>query len=376
MNKERIKILHVSKATGIAGSENHLLSLLPRLDRSKYEVTFMILIEQDKPLDDYFHMFEQKGIKTKRLIIRRDVDPKCLWEMYLFIRRNRFDIVHTHLVHADLYGTLAAKLAGVKCIVSTKHNDNNFRYNWFFKVVNKQLSNLNNRVITISQWLEKFSKEIEKINPNKLITIHYGLSLDSANYKANDDIREELRIAKDTVLIGTVARLVKQKGHIYLFEAMARIIEKRNDLKLLIAGDGHLRSDLEKQVERLGISNYVIFTGYRRDVFSIMKSIDIFVLPSLWEGFGLVLLEAMAACKPIVATEVSAIPEIVIHGDTGLLVSPRNSTDLANAITKLIENRELGRVLGLAGRERLTRFFTVEKMVKETEKLYESLFRS
>jgi len=163
MNKERIKILHVSKATGIAGSENHLLSLLPRLDRSKYEVTFMILIEQDKPLDDYFHMFEQKGIKTKRLIIRRDVDPKCLWEMYLFIRRNRFDIVHTHLVHADLYGTLAAKLAGVKCIVSTKHNDNNFRYNWFFKVVNKQLSNLNNRVITISQWLEKFSKEIEKI---------------------------------------------------------------------------------------------------------------------------------------------------------------------------------------------------------------------
>src|SRR3972149_10071928 len=176
MNKERIKILHVSKATGIAGSENHLLSLLPRLDRSKYEVTFMILIEQDKPLDDYFHMFEQKGIKTKRLIIRRDVDPKCLWEMYLFIRRNRFDIVHTHLVHADLYGTLAAKMAGVKYIISTKHGYNEFRYNKFYAMLDRINSYLQYKIITISQWLEKFSKEIEKINPNKMGTIYYGLA--------------------------------------------------------------------------------------------------------------------------------------------------------------------------------------------------------
>src|SRR3989304_7885916 len=147
MNKERMKILHVSKATGIAGSENHLLTLLPRLNRSRYEVTFMILTEPDKPVDDYFQMFEEKGIKNKRLIIRRDVDPKCLWDMYLFIRKNRFDIVHTHLIHADLYGTLAAKLAGVKFIISTKHNDNEFRYNLFLKVINAKLVNLHKRVI-------------------------------------------------------------------------------------------------------------------------------------------------------------------------------------------------------------------------------------
>ena len=120
----------------------------------------------------------------------------------------------------------------------------------------------------------------------------------------------------------------------------------------------------------------MIFTGYRKDIFSIMKSIDIFVLPSIWEGFGLVLLEAMAACKPIVATEVSAIPEIVINGETGFLVTQKESTALADAITKLIESRELRKQLGLAGRERLERFFTVERMVKETEKVYASLLIS
>src|SRR3972149_8006350 len=214
MNKERIKILHVSKATGIAGSENHLLSLLPRLDRSKYEVTFMILIEQDKPLDDYFHMFEQKGIKTKRLIIRRDVDPKCLWEMYLFIRRNRFDIVHTHLVHADLYGTLAAKLAGVKCIVSTKHNDNKFRYNWFFKVVNKQLSNLNNRVITISNALGRFLNEIEGLSLDKMGTIYYGLAETrmSSSGSNQTDLRLELGIPHTAKLLCCIGRLIPVKG--------------------------------------------------------------------------------------------------------------------------------------------------------------------
>ena len=122
------RILHIQKVTGICGSENHLLTLLPRLDRPKYEVTFLILVEPDKPMDDYIELMEKAGVKTMRMIIRRDIDPFLLFRLWRFIRHGRFDIVHTHLIHGDLYGTLAAKLAGIKKISSTKHNDDAFRH--------------------------------------------------------------------------------------------------------------------------------------------------------------------------------------------------------------------------------------------------------
>src|SRR3989304_7060956 len=235
MNKERMKILHVSKATGIAGSENHLLSLLPRLDRSRYEVTFTILTEPDKPLDDYLQMFEEKGIKTKRLIIRRDVDPKCLWDMYLFIRKNRFYIVHTHLIHADLYGTLAAKLAGVKFVLSTKHGYDSYKNISRFYRLNQIFSPFVQKIITISEALKEHCSKVEGISKEKMITIYYALK---DNYVNNSElknyIRDQLKLREDIFLIAIAGRLIEVKGHKYLFEALVHVKKKFNDFRLLV----------------------------------------------------------------------------------------------------------------------------------------------
>src|SRR3989304_1717172 len=336
MNKERMKILHVSKATGIAGSENHLLSLLPRLDRSKYEVTFMILTEPDKSLDGYFQMFEEKGIKTTRLIIRRDVDPKCLWEMYLFIRRNRFDIVHTHLIHADLYGTLAAKMAGVKYIISTKHGYNEFRYNKFYAMLDRISSYFQYKIITISNALGRFLNEIEGLSPDKMVTIYYGLDETrmSSSGSNQTDLRLELGIPHTAKLLCCIGRLIPIKGFKHIIEAIPLILNEFPAIRLVIVGDGPLRTELESLVKELNLSEYVHLLGFRKDVGNILSQVNVFVHPTYGEGFGLVLLEAMYYCIPIVSTKTMAIPEIVIDRETGLLVSPGDKRALAEAILK------------------------------------------
>jgi len=180
-------------------------------------------------------------------------------------------------------------------------------------------------------------------------------------------------VETDVPLAGIVARLDPQKGHIYLLTAFAKVVETLPQARLLVVGDGYLRGDLERQVKELEIVHQAIFTGWRNDVPYIMADLDLLILPSLWEGFGLVLLEGMALAKPIVATRVSAIPEIVVDGETEVLIPPKDSNSLAKAVTKLLQNPVLTNEVGRKGRERLKREFSVEEMVKQTERVHERL---
>jgi glycosyltransferase involved in cell wall biosynthesis len=374
MNKERVKILHISKVTGITGTETHLLSLLPRLDRSRYEVTFMILTEPDKPVDDYFQMFKEKEIKTKRLIIRRDVDPKCLWNMYLFIRRNSFDIVHTHLIHADLYGNLAAKLAGVRYVISTKHGYDEFRYNKLYGTMDRISSRFQNKIIIISNVLGRFLNEIEGLSLEKMVNIYYGL--DEARMSNIESIetnlRLELGIPHTAKLICSVGRLIPVKGFRHIRETMPSILNFAPTIHLVIVGEGPLRTELESLVRELSLSERVHFLGYRKDVSVILPQVDIFVHPTYGEGFGLVLLEAMYYGLPIVSTKTMSIPEIVIDGETGILVPPGDKRSVARGILKLIRFPKLAKKMGKAGKERV-RLFSLEQMVKSTEALYREI---
>jgi glycosyltransferase involved in cell wall biosynthesis len=372
------KICHVFKITGFSGSENHLLILASHLDRSRYRLTFCLLVEREPDLSAYVAALEAVGVEVVRFPIRADLDPLLLWRLGRFLRAQRPDIVHTHLIHGDLYGTLAARLAGVPLVVSTRHNDNAFRRSSLFRQLHGSFSKRQDHIITISEHLKRFTVEIEGVDPGKITPIHYGLAPRPANSDAltAKAVRTELGIPGDALLVGIVARLTEQKGHVYLFAAWQQVARVLPDAHLLVVGDGPLCDALQTLVKDKNLTECVTFAGYRSDVLRIMAALDVMVLPSLWEGFGLVLLEAMSAGKPIVASRVSAIPEIVVDGETGLLVPPGDSHSLVQALLRVLRDPERGRRMGRKGRARLEREFSVEKMVRATERIYDTLIDS
>ncbi len=365
------RVLHVQKVKSIAGSETHLLSLLPALDRRRFDVTFLILVSPENPVEEYFRRLADAGVRTRRIVIRADVDPACLAAIYRLLRREKYELLHTHLVHGDLYGGLAGRLAGVRPVVSTKHNEGMFRRSRWLAALVRAADRRCSRVITISRHLADLAHGAGGMPWGKVTTIHYGL----APRPRGDGprIRAELGIPPDAPLVVTVGRLIEEKGHRYLLDAWPGIAARHPRSRLLVVGDGPLRDRLVAHARRIGLPGETTFTGWRRDVPDVLDAADVYVQPTLWEGFGLVLLEAMAARKSVVASRVSAIPEIVADGETGLLVPPRDGGALVEAIDALLRAPELRMRMGEAGRLRVCREFTVERMVRATEAVYDDV---
>jgi glycosyltransferase involved in cell wall biosynthesis len=298
-----------------------------------------------------------------------------LWRLRTHLRALQPDIVHTHLLHADLYGIPAARWAGVPVVVSSRHNDNNFRRRFPIRQVNQLLWRLADAGIGISDAIARFSIEVEGAPVEKIHRIYYGLELakplDRAS--ARSALASEIGFPDDTILIGMVCRLIEQKGVSDGLRAFAHVAQQHPNARLLIAGEGPLRTALENEASTLGIKNRVHFLGWRGDIPALMAALDIFLMPSLWEGFGLVLLEAMAQAVPIIATYVSAIPEIVVNDETGILVPARDVEALAAALENLLADKPLRQYMGLQGQDRLETEFSAARMVDETKTLYFTL---
>ena len=306
------------------------------------------------------------GIDCEVISMRGDLDPLLLVQLIKFVRGHAGQLVHTHLIHADLYGTLAARLAGIPFVVSTKHGYNPWRTKWQYAFLDRLASLLQNRIITISDALGSWLVEIEGLPPKKLSTVHYALDVN----RFRSSTAGELSFEASKPVIGTVSRLIHQKGIHVLLQAFAACARQHPTISLVVVGDGPERSALENSAKELGIDHRVHFLGYRSDVDRILPHMDIFTLPSFGEGFGLVLLEAMAHSKPVVATDVMSIPEIVENGKTGFLVPAKDISALAQALDTLIEDPGLRDQFGKAGYQRVREEFTIEGMVGKTIKEY------
>jgi glycosyltransferase involved in cell wall biosynthesis len=371
----RARILHVHKVAGLGGSERHLEILLPRLDRRRFDVSLFLLTEPRRPVADFIARFRTMGICVDQAVIRRDLDPGCLLALYRRLRREPVDLVHTHLIHADLYGALASRLAGVRRVISTRHNDDAFRRRADVRAVTRLVGQRWSRVIALSRYLAEFVRRVEGVDPRLIRTVPYGMELpDSAS--DGHEVREELGLSCEAPLVVSVGRLVKQKGHAHLLRAWPVIARARPRARLLVVGEGPWRARLVAEASALGVADRVIFAGWRFDVPAILAAADLYVQPSLWEGFGLAILEAMAAGTCIVASRVSTIPELVLEEKTGLLVPPGDSAALAEAILRLLADPERRREMGEAGRRRAIETFSAEHMVRATETVYEDVLGS
>jgi len=224
--------------------------------------------------------------------------------------------------------------------------------------------------------------EKQRIESQRVVKIYNGIEIDE--YRMDYDkeaihvkssLREEMGLKKDIPIIGVIGRLVWQKGFEYFIEAIPGLLKKFKDARFLIVGEGKLEEELKLKSKRLGLEDKLIFTGFRSDIKEVLASIDVFVMPSLLEGLPMTLLEAMAMGTPIVATDIDGITEVLDNGKTGLLVPPKDTKALTDAITYLLVHSDKAYQIGLTARKVVEERFRVDVMVQKVEEVYEELLR-
>jgi glycosyltransferase involved in cell wall biosynthesis len=352
----KANILQIIDTLKLAGAERIVTDLAINLDKDKYNVIICCLRKEGGPL---VKELRKKGIKVIILDKKLGMDFSIIRKIRKIIKEEKIDLVHTHLFTANLWGRLAAILMN-KTIIVTEHNTDYWK-NWLHKFIDKFLEKFTNKIITVSDGVSSFYQEYENIPRNKIKTIYNGIDLRKFSNSKH--------FSKKARIIGMIARLNEQKNYRNFLNAAYIINKQDTNINFLIVGEGPLKEDLEKYAQRLGKN--IKFLGQRKDIPEIIKGIDIFVLSSDYEGLPLTILEAMAASKSVVATNVGGIPEAVEDGKTGILVPPKNPDALANAIMKLLKNPRLRKQMGEAGRKRAEKYFTMEKMVKKYEDVYD-----
>lgn len=368
-----VKLLHVIPSLGVGGAENHLLQLIEGTVDAGHDVTVIYLTEEDPFADtDLTAEMREAGAAVHHIPIRGRLDPLGLLRLILHVRQAGYDLVHTHQIYGDFYGSIAGAITG-KPVVSTKHNDPPVLTKHPYRAAHELSIRLTDRIITISDNVREWVLENTSADTGRIDTVYYGLDpapFDDVDPAAVARTRAALLDGGDE-LLGTVARLTEQKDLETLIRAFAKVQSSDSGPRLAIVGDGPRRDRLETLASDLGVDDRITFTGFRDDVPVLMHAFDVFVLPSRWEGFGLVLLEAMAARTPIVASAVSAIPEVVDDGRTGYLVTPGDAEAFASTIESMLSEESTAATMGEAGRERLESRFAVSRMVTETLDVYD-----
>jgi glycosyltransferase involved in cell wall biosynthesis len=305
-------------------------------------------------------------------------DITALFELMRLIRQHRYDVVHTHNSKAGILGRIAAKCCGVPIIIHTMHSCV-FRYpnlniiqRGFYYYLEKFAASFTDKIITISHPLEEVFIKAKIAPPNKFITIYSGVEIDK--FRGNFDVnrkKQEFGIKSSDLVVGTVARLAQGKGHKIFLRTAARISKHILNVKFMIVGDGPLKQELVRLSKGLKIYEKCIFTDFRRDVEQIAAIFDVAVLASFYEGMSRVLLEAQALGKPVVATKVGGIPDIVNEGVTGILVPPKDVDALSVAMIKLLKNESLRKQMGEEAKTWVDFRFSNQKMVDDITRVYE-----
>lgn len=355
----------------IGGGQRSLLLILRGLDKKRFKPYLICPSE-----GDLIDKVEKLGIETaiikmgglKRLNFFSNAG--AIFKLKRFIKQKNIDLIHTDAPRQTFYAGIAARLTGKPLIwhvrVSTPEKK---RYDKF-------LSNVASKVIAVSKAVRK---RLAGVAPrsDKIVVIYNGVDLKEFSHQLLDKkFKEEFEIEDDWILVGTVGQLIPSKGQGVFLKAAAQVSKVFPNVKFIIVGDGNenYRKKLENLGEETGIAEKVIFTGFRENIPQIMSSFDIVVLPSYHsEGFSRVVLEGMASCKPVIATRVGGNPEAVEDGITGIIVPPEDPNRLAAAILELVKDENKRGQMGVAGRRRAEKLFSIEKNIEQIEKLYEEL---
>ncbi len=364
-----LDVLQVITTIDVGGAETHLLSLCRGLVGDGHRVHVVYL----KGAGTLHPAFAQLGIRPEKMALERPAQlPACVFRLYRHLRRHRYSLVHTHLLKANFAGSIASRMAGNPRVLASKHNDEPQLLQPLIARLHRYSSKLDRGVICISRHVLEHTVRHGGVDPRKCHVVHYGVE-EAAAAADEGSLRAELGLGASTPVIACVARLVPRKGHVHLLAAMEKIVDERRDAHLGIVGDGPERTDRERRCRERGLEAHVHFLGERLDVPRLLGQIDVFVLASEAEGLGRVILEAMAAGKPVVASRVGGIPEMVVDGETGFLVTPGDSRELAERILAILADRERAAEFGRAGRRRVEQRFSMRSMMDQTLAIYRAV---
>lgn len=360
------KILHVNGGGDLGGGKSHLVSLLPRLRKMGYDVELLVFTHGVLSRE-----CADAGVPVHCLNHSMLISPGLLVALRSFLCATRPAIVHTHGGRASFYGRLAAASARVGTVVTTVHSHARLDHestwkNIVFSLADKLTRPLTRQFISVSQQL---TNELVRqgINPDRLKVIPNGIG-ECAGQPVERD-----QLSKAEFIICSIGRFAQIKGFDVLLDAVAILSQRGFDFRLVLIGDGPESGTLKEMAVELSIADRVDFMGYVHNACSFLYASDVLVLSSRMEGLPIVLLEAMAAMLPVVSSAVGGVPEIVTHEENGLLVPPEDPLALADAIQRVLHDRDFARKLGVAGRRWYERYGTADRMAEQTARCYEEL---
>mgnify|MGYP003974953123 FL=1 len=366
-------VLHVFVTLPVGGAEQLLASMVSNFDSNIKSIICCIC---DK--GEIGEKLEKDGhqIITLNKLHKNGWDGSIVDDLCYLIKKHNVSLIHGQLYHANLYSRFAAKREDIPAIISI-HNTYSKQKKIHRRLVNRYLLKYTDAIIVGS---EDIKKDVVKYDsaPEKLIhIIPNSINLSLIETALNrDGARKNIGLHEGDFVLGTIGRLEEQKGQAFLISALDILRQKNFYLKLIIVGDGRLRNQLEEQVKELSLESQVIFLGTRTDLGDIFPAINVFVMPSLWEGLSLAMLTAMAAGLAVIATDVGGVKDILEENSCGIVVKPKDVKGLANAVIKLIEDQKL--LLGYAskGKEVVCSNYSDQSMVSKIQRLYTEVISS
>ncbi|UCC94463.1 MAG: glycosyltransferase family 4 protein [Candidatus Omnitrophota bacterium] len=369
-----IRILYVIENIFFGGGERAFSQIINGLDKKKYQIYVACLPGG---------VFEEE-IKGSAKILPFDLRNRFnlvnIYRLAKIMKEHHIQLVHSQAGRGGFFVRVAARKAGIAGVVSTvampvEGFDVGLLRRGIYIGLDRFSEKFVDKFIVVSEALRRTLNQKHKISPEKIVKIHNGVELNE--YKPDLNLapafRKELDIDNNAILIGTIGRLTWQKGLPYFIQAAKKVLDTQSNVRFLVVGEGEKKKELEGLVKDLAIENRVIFTGFRKDVKSALGALDVFVLPSIREGQPLILLEAMAMGKPIVATDIEGVNEILEDGKTGALIPSANSSALAEAIVGMLQESKKTEEMGKLARSTVMDKFNIQDKVKEHQRLYEAI---
>ena len=366
--ERKINVLQVVDGLGAGGAEKKLFELVKHMDTSRFHTTFCSLGLVEEICSDFYDLDVESTILPRRSWW----DWGHVFRLAGLMKRQEIDIVMTTLFYADVLGALAGRMAGVKAVFSWETISSP---DWLVPrrlLLYRFATRYTKKIVAVSQATARFLKEERGVPEDRILVIPYGVDLDKYRTQRSEKIRTELGFRPKNTVVGVVARLEPQKGHVYLIRAARKIIDAYPSVRFAFIGKGGLRDELEQMIREAGLDDHFMFLGFREGIPRILRAVDIFTLPSLFEGLPNVILEAMAAGKPVVASSVDGSVEAVVDEETGLLFPPKDSEALADALVRLLKHPKAAQEMGMKGRKRVEDHFALKRQVAEFETLYMS----
>ncbi|MBI1390064.1 MAG: glycosyltransferase [bacterium] len=387
MNPPRkTKILRVIARLNVGGPAIHVILLTAGLDPERYETVLVSGVEGPDE-GDMHDLANEKGVEPFILpALGRELNPirdlATLWKLYRVIRREKPDVVHTHTAKAGTVGRLAAWLAGVPVVIHTFHGHvlHGYFSPWkteLFRSIERFLARRCDKIIAVSESCRQDLLRYGVGDEEKDVTIPLGLELEPFRAEPPESgaaLRQQWGIPDGAIAVGMIARMVPIKRHEDLFRAIPAVLECHPGVYFVIVGDGELRPELESLARDLNITHRLVFTGFRDDRARVYQALDLVALTSGNEGLPVAVIEALSSGKPVVATRVGGVPELIEDGVTGFIAEPYNVGSISEAFLRALAEPSLAD-MGRRAQEETLRKYAVERLIRDLDELYQDLLR-